>query len=304
MPLSGGKDSSESTPLPRRAGQRVTYGAVPALQVEPPSTRGSGSVTPRPFNGFAAEEYDDGLDDEDEAQLRSLSWHVLKWVYMLVPLATLVFFAGLVALVTWGCRDERKAGQTYPHPFYWKAFSIGVFASITVQALRVPTFVATSSLRISPTAAVILSTIISTALNEALRLLSVPLTTPSPTSGFHSSFWLGLGWGTAETVWGIVQGYEQLALYEDVLGDAAPQECGACAWDAEDADETYDEFPDSPVGEEEVLLEEEELERRVEVLENMRARRGKLPSGREADSRTRGRHGRALPCKLLFASSS
>lgn len=254
-------------------------------------------------------------------KLTAVSWHVLKWVYMLVPLATLVFFAGLVALVTWGwcvafknartlannrppSRDERKAGQTYPHPFYWKAFSIGVFASITVQALRVPTFVATSSLRISPTAAVILSTIISTALNEALRLLSVPLTTPSPTSGFHSSFWLGLGWGTAETVWGIVQGYEQLALYEDVLGDAAPQECGACAWDAEDADETYDEFPDSPVGEEEVLLEEEELERRVEVLENMRARRGKLPSGREADSRTRGRHGRALPCKLLFASSS
>lgn len=72
MPLTtGGKDASENMPLPRRAGQRVTYGAVPALQVEAPSTRGSGSVTPRPFGGFAAEEYDDGLDDEDEAQLRS-----------------------------------------------------------------------------------------------------------------------------------------------------------------------------------------------------------------------------------------
>lgn len=149
-----------------------------------------------------------------------------------------------------------------------------------MQALRVPTFVATSSLRISPGSAVVLSTIISTALNEALRLLSVPLTTPSPTSGFHSSFWLGLGWGTAETVWGIVQGYEQLALYQDVIGDAAPQECGACAWDADPdlEDETYDEFPDSPVSEEDVLLEEEELERRVEVLENMRARRGELTS--------------------------
>lgn len=72
MPLTtGGKDATENTPLPRRTGQRVTYGAVPALQVEPPSTRGSGSVTPRPFAGFAAEDYDDGLDDEDEAQLRS-----------------------------------------------------------------------------------------------------------------------------------------------------------------------------------------------------------------------------------------
>lgn len=138
-----------------------------------------------------------------------------------------------------------------------------------------------SALRISPVGAVVTSTIFSTALHEALRLLSVPLTIPSPTSGFHSSFWLGLGWGTAETVWGIVQGWEQLALYQDVLGDAAPQECGACAWDAEaeaaeaelELDESYDEFP---VAEEEVLLEEEELERRVEVLENMRSRRGKL----------------------------
>lgn len=70
LPTGGVKDASENTPLPRRA-PRVTYGAVPALQIEPPCTRGSGSITPRPFNGFAADEYDDGLDDEDEAQLRS-----------------------------------------------------------------------------------------------------------------------------------------------------------------------------------------------------------------------------------------
>lgn len=165
-----------------------------------------------------------------------------------------------------------------------------------------PAFVATSALRVSPAGAVILSTILSTALHEALRLLSVPLTVPSPTSGFHSSFWLGLGWGTAETVWGIVQGWEQLALYRDVLGDAAPQECGACAWDADDAEEAYDDFPEE--AEEEVLLEEEELERRVEVLENMRARRGELTHPLRADSRTRGRHGRALPCKLLSACPS
>lgn len=125
-----------------------------------------------------------------------------------------------------------------------------------------------------------ISTIIGTTLHEALRLLSVPLTVPSPTSGFYSSFWLGLGWGVAEMVWGTVQAFEQLALYQDVLGDAPERGCGACAWDAGISDfspEGMDE--EEAEAEEEAILEveEEELERRVEALENMRARRGESP---------------------------
>lgn len=148
-----------------------------------------------------------------------------------------------------------------------------------MQALRVPVFVATSALNVSPAGAVVLSTILATTLHEALRLLSVPLTVPSPTSGFYSSFWLGLGWGAAEVVWGTLQGFEQLALYRDVLGDAPQRECGACAWeDGGESDFPPDEPLDEVEDEEEVLLEEEELERRVEALENMGARRGELVS--------------------------
>lgn len=73
--------NSDAAPLPRRAGQHVSYGAtvapphVPALQIVPPSARGSGSVTPRPGNAGAGNGYAyDGpeeFDDLDTAQLRS-----------------------------------------------------------------------------------------------------------------------------------------------------------------------------------------------------------------------------------------
>lgn len=173
-------------------------------------------------------------------------------------------------------KDERKEGQSYPHPFFWQAFLVGLFASFTVQSFRVPMFVATSWLHLSATWTVFLSTVFHAILHEAVRLVSVPLVKPSPTSGFHSSFWLGLGWGLAETAWGIVQGWEQLSLYEDVL--KGPQEIAG--WADIEGDSGLTTVP-----EEAPLIAEDdddddrddeiaELERRVEVLERFRARRG------------------------------
>ncbi|KLT40550.1 hypothetical protein CC85DRAFT_287393 [Cutaneotrichosporon oleaginosum] len=193
--------------------------------------------------------------------------------YGLVPLITLAFFAGLIALVTWGwppSDDEKDEGQAYPHPFFWKAFLVGTFASMAVQSLRVPMFILVSWLPLSGTGAVFVSTVAHVIVHEACRLVSVPLTVPSITSGFHSSYWLGLGWGVAEAAWGIVQGYEQLNLYEDLsdpwaIEDLACQECndeGLCPV-PEDMD------PEDEAGANDDLAE---LEHRVEILERMRAR--------------------------------
>lgn len=112
------------------------------------------------------------------------------------------------------------------------------------------------------------STILHTAIHELIRLATLPMIRPSPTSGFHSSYYLGLGWGLAEAIWGIVQGWEQLVLYEDVMRSEADVEVvkGLGLEDAETGSEDVD------VEE----LEEAELERRVEILERMRARRGEL----------------------------
>ena len=98
------------------------------------------------------------------------------------------------------------------------------------------------------------------------------MSAPSPTSGFHSSYYLGLGWGIAEAVWGIVQGYEQLALYEDVMRPSpdSPEtkiENGPNAWRSDD------EVDEEQYLEEMNRADEAELERKVEILERMRARR-------------------------------
>lgn len=103
---------------------------------------------------------------------------------------------------------------------------------------------------------------------------TLPLSAPSPTSGFHSSYYLGVGWGIAEAVWGIVQGYEQLALYEDVmrpsqesLDSLRKAENGPSGWRSDD------EADEEQYLEEMNRADEAELERKVEILERMRARR-------------------------------
>lgn len=124
-------------------------------------------------------------------------------------------------------------------------------------------------------------------LHELTRLATLPMIAPSPTSGFHSSYYLGLGWGVAEATWGIVQGWEQLSLYEDVLRhpdlDDSEQIAGVSALGLTgpgvpaaigDADEGY--ISDFERAQE---MEEAELERKVEALERMRERRGKLSAG-------------------------
>ncbi|KAL1409091.1 hypothetical protein Q8F55_005915 [Vanrija albida] len=280
-----------STPGPTGRAKRplrVSYGAtttVPAVQVR--------GVSPEGANGHMGveAECDDGddvddLDDydliEDGAPIINVTWRFISRLYLLVPIVTILFLALLVVIIVYGwppSADERSHGQVYPHPIFWKAFLVGLFASFTVQSLRVPTWVGVSWLLLSNSWTIVLSTVVHAILHEGIRLVSIPLTIPSPTSGFHSSYYLGLGWGVAEAAWGIVQGWEQLELYRDLL---EPER-----WDEEAA---LTEEPDEINGhnglatvpetesllvaaEEEAYLEDEaELALRVEVLERMRAR--------------------------------
>lgn len=183
----------------------------------------------------------------------------------------------------------------YPHPIFWKAFLVGLFASFTVQSLRVPTWVGVSWLLLSNSWTIVLSTVVHAILHEGIRLVSIPLTIPSPTSGFHSSYYLGLGWGVAEAAWGIVQGWEQLELYRDLLEEERwDEEAPLCDEPAEigngngngNGSNGLATVPETEAllvadAEEQQYLEDEaELALRVEVLERMRARQGALePAG-------------------------
>lgn len=124
------------------------------------------------------------------------------------------------------------------------------------------------------------STTLHTIIHELIRLSTLPLSVPSPTSGFHSSYYLGLGWGIAEAIWGIIQGYDQLALYEDVMRPENDDE-EALSGNKSGEDEHYTDsdatsMDGEPYTDEIERADEAELERKVEVLERMRERRGKL----------------------------
>jgi hypothetical protein len=114
---------------------------------------------------------------------------------------------------------------------------------------------------------------------------TLPIIIPSPTSGFHSSYYLGLGWGLAEVTWGIVQGWEQMSLYEDVMTpelDSGIEESKVHGLgllnghDDDSGDEGESGYTIQGIDDVERQLEEEaELERKVEALERMRGRRGR-----------------------------
>lgn len=306
-------DPDAETRRPPRPNYGATGSTTPALHVQiatpEPSQHGQSGINGNGYSNYSGYD-DDSIDDMEEIGGESLQMaqtcatptrlglHSLT--HRVVPLHDQVLPSGAAyyAPLLWrphryrhlgmvrvrGANltdnrppsdDEEDEGQAYPHPFFWKAFLIGVFASFTVQSLRVPMFILSSWLPLSGGATVIVSTISHVIVHEACRLVSVPLTIPSPTSGFHSSFWLGLGWGAAETVWGIVQGYEQLSLYEDLSDPWVVEEIGDDCDDEErdlrtvPEDEALD--PEDEAGANDDLAE---LEHRVTILERMRSRAG------------------------------
>jgi len=124
------------------------------------------------------------------------------------------------------------------------------------------------------------STTLHSTIHELLRMATLPIIIPSPTSGFHSSYYLGLGWGLAEVTWGIVQGWEQMSLYEDVMTpelDSGMEESKVQGLGLVEDSDGESGYTIQGMNEVDRQLEEEaELERKVEALERMRGRRGKL----------------------------
>jgi hypothetical protein len=105
------------------------------------------------------------------------------------------------------------------------------------------------------------------------------MVSPSVSSGFHSSYYLGLGWGVAEVAWGLVQGWEQLKLYEDVLQEPRVHDEDALEFEGDGltpiAEQSgMDQGDDSSLLSDRIEQDEAELERKVEILERLRGRRG------------------------------
>ncbi|WVQ74287.1 hypothetical protein IAR50_003884 [Cryptococcus sp. DSM 104548] len=285
---------------------RVT---LESIRRESYGTASEGSTTGGSWKGKEPEDVERGREvdiydpDEPFEPVINVTWKYMSRLYLLVPVVSLIWFVLLVLLVTYAwppSEKERRAGQHYPHPFLSNPFLVGIFASCTVQTLRVPIYVVVSWFGMSFTAVEYLSRVVHTILHELLRLSSLPLSPASPTSGFHSSYYLGLGWGVAEVAWGIVQGWEQLALYQEVMlpstssaddriyledhsieqgeGGGRMRDGMLSAVEERDEDEaSLDDYEDgddvSDVSSEDDELDETELGKKVEILERIRARR-------------------------------
>nr|XP_018260855.1 uncharacterized protein I303_06572 [Kwoniella dejecticola CBS 10117]OBR83013.1 hypothetical protein I303_06572 [Kwoniella dejecticola CBS 10117] len=287
-----------------------SYGSMDLTESPIEETRktGSGKKKGKDTQSNGDSSFDDGEEEEEEdfgmEPEIPVTWRYMSRLYLLVPIITLLWMISLILLVTFAWppnKREREAGQQYPHPLLFKPFVIGIFASCTVQTIRVPIWVIVSWLRLSQAQVTFWSTSLHATIHELLRLCTLTLITISPISGFHSSYYLGLGWGSAEVTWGIVQGWEQIELYKEVMRPSSSPQLpsadlesqrplaptlsrngkreGLLSSVSERSDEDDSQaIDDQPLEEErednEAEEDEEDLERKVEILERMRSRRG------------------------------
>jgi len=187
--------------------------------------------------------------EANQAMLKDVTYGRLLAKYATVPVVILLVFASLFALVRYAWPPtiaQRQAGSPYPHPFLTRSFLIGVFTSISVQAVRVPLYDVLDSFALTVSGGVVLgrrtglavliiSVVLHTTVHELIRLLSITLLVIPPTAAslsavpsandlFQHVYYLALGWGMAEASWGIAAGWgEGIRLYWDVMRQPTPK---------------------------------------------------------------------------------
>ncbi|KAG8946911.1 hypothetical protein FRC04_011338 [Tulasnella sp. 424] len=224
---------------------------LPSTLPIPRSSSPMATVSPRNHR-FRAYDLEDVLEvDEEEAEeLVDVPYSTLVRNYTLVPISSLLFLLGLIILFTtvWPITPPPTPDNPSPPPSspqhpWWKphpsyaGLLVGASAWIISYTLRIPIYTLSTCFHSFTNAfTVALSTILSIALEEGLRLgalviLGLKLDDP-PASGseewdetwprtgdaaFQKTFWVAVGFAIVEVGWSIAQGYEQLALYRDVL---------------------------------------------------------------------------------------
>ncbi|KAG9017684.1 hypothetical protein FRB90_000274 [Tulasnella sp. 427] len=227
---------------------------VPKLPSSLPLPRSSSpmaTVSPRNHR-FRAYDLEDVLEvDEEEAEeLVDVPYSTLVRNYTLVPISSLLFLLALIVLFTtvWPITppptpdNPSPPPSSPPHPWWaprpsYAGLLVGASAWIISYTLRIPIYALSTCFHSYISGVTVaISTVLAIALEEALRLgalviLGLKLDDP-PASGseewdeiwprtgdeaFQKTFWVAVGWAIVEVGWSIAQGYEQLALYRDVL---------------------------------------------------------------------------------------
>ncbi|KIJ61202.1 hypothetical protein HYDPIDRAFT_177110 [Hydnomerulius pinastri MD-312] len=172
------------------------------------------------------EDPEDDIEWELEANgLYSGSYRRLVSLHSFVPLTALLTFvilAFLPPLVWPTSSSSSRYPPFFPSPLPEVLLSSAMFS--LGHQLRIPLY-SFSSLLLRPDIASLLSTFLSVLVINVLRLASVALLQvrhnmdyPTPTwqdPSFHTIWWFSLN--VAEVLVAVVQGYQQIALYRDVM---------------------------------------------------------------------------------------
>ncbi|KAG1775659.1 hypothetical protein EV702DRAFT_972794 [Suillus placidus] len=181
-----------------------------------------------PINSSPQQDNDDDDDVEWELQNNGLyigSYSRILLLNAFVPIFAIVIFAVLALLpdLAWPIADfPSPYPSSFPFPLPEILISSAFFS--LAHLLRVPLF-SLASLLLPPESACLASTFIHVLITNALRLAALVILNvrhtmdyPIPTCqdpAFRTVWWLSLNF--AEVLAPIVQGYEQLALYRDVM---------------------------------------------------------------------------------------
>ncbi|OBZ74378.1 hypothetical protein A0H81_05511 [Grifola frondosa] len=231
--LHPGMPSPHPTP-----GQMPSYGATSSagpssLRASPEMYRRDSGLNRVPEevdpDEEALEEADEEEWDLEEHGYYSGSYKRTVALYALVPITSLLAFVFLALLPTWIWPVHQRDSSTYPRYFQSPLPELLVSAALWCLShfLRVPLYTLFSALFTSPISAVLLSRTAHAFLTQFLRISALALLRvrhemvyPLPTwhdTAFRTIWWLALGWALAEAAVGIAQGYEQLALYRNVM---------------------------------------------------------------------------------------
>lgn len=219
--------------LPQRASQRPWD---PDSEPEPATNAAYADLgfpsmsSPSIIASPSPQEDNDQTDDDVEWELQNNGLYIGSYSRILllnsfVPIFAIVVFTVLALLpdLAWPIVDSSSSyPSSFPFPLPEILISTSFFS--LAHLLRVPLF-SLASLLLSPEHACLASTFIHVLITNGLRLAALAILQvrhtmdyPVPTCqdpAFRTVWWLSLNF--AEVLAAIVQGYEQLALYRDVM---------------------------------------------------------------------------------------
>ncbi|TCD67743.1 hypothetical protein EIP91_011985 [Steccherinum ochraceum] len=218
-------------------GPSMSYGSTNRPRLSPERNRRDSALEGVPEEEQILEDSGEVAEPEDldweleEQDLYSGSYRRVVALYTFVPLSTLLVLALLAALPSWVWPVHDT--PPLPHSPYFPSPLPEILVSFALWSLshliRVPLWtIFSAALRsLHPALVTILFQLAYALIYNLLRLSAIPVLRlrhemdfPSPTwhdLTFRRVWWLALGWAAIETTVGIVQDYQQIALYKDVM---------------------------------------------------------------------------------------